>query len=59
MKNNNIISLNQWKKCNQTNDTSETFNTEPSKGKFIIPTEIDEKFNIELEEDFLSGMVIW
>ncbi len=59
MKNNNIISLNQWKKCNQTNDTSEALNTKPPKGKFIIPTEIDEKFNIELEEIFLSGMVIW
>jgi len=62
MKNNDIIELNQWKKRNQTceiHNKPEGQNAETCKDRFITPTEIDEQFNIELEKDLLSGMIIW
>lgn len=62
MKNNNIISLDQWKKRKQSRErlcTLESLAAGSYQDKFMISSELNEKYNTEDEEDCLSGMLIW
>lgn len=62
MKNNNIISLDKWKKRMQTRErrnASENLAAGTNQDKFMMPADLNEKYSTEHEEDFGSGMLIW
>ena len=63
---NHIIYLEQWKKQNKNSEkfhSAESYKTELNENKFILPLELDNKYNTDTdndnEEDFYSGMIIW